>query len=1091
MQYVSELASAVAEAPQKTSEVAGALEVAAFLHQRYADFAPQFAVALARAFAVTKAPSTAEEERVLGRRRRCCLRLAGEAAVAGITGKDSSHIAAMAQELASVKWVRDVDASASSTSLLAALVKPPVREALLRLPSDQISFPVPDSLLQQDADLSQQPPDVIEGINAVCKEHEALKAEQEQRWQLPEQQAATLLKAVEATVSGCTGALLVQHRALREVESEVTRLANTRGDPPAELSTEYERRRKAYEGLRAAMVSLCEALGRPMPTEVLDAEKEGAADRDGASVTRIGIISGMPDSQNAGADDEGVFDDREARAFYLSMPDIRSQVPPVLLGAAAAKAEASTKAASAAEETKAPAARDSSPPAADSKTQAADSKTQAADSKTQAPDSSAPAADSRTQAADSKAHAPDSSTPATDSKAQGTAPVVVTAEGTDGAGSQGRDGSSGGAGLGEAVEGGTAGAPQALESQDQPEQAVAGSKQEKGRKAAKEGGKQAEAVQEATRKDGAEKGTESGMQKDKEKAVEGEKGEGGVQEEGDKADDEGKDEGGATGSGRAAMDALLAQLPNCISTDLADSIALGFFFSGGSGKGARKRLTRALYEVPRGAGLGALVPYLARVAAIVAQVFPDVASGVVASLEEEFAFLLTKKDAASVTLETRVRVVRYLGELCKFRLYPASALMNCLKGLLDEFSGPNVDAAAALVECAGRFLRRSPESRVRAENLMEVMMRLKGVRHLDNRQAALVEGAFYAATAPKGGVNAARRKRRPPLQEYIRHLIFVELSEQSIADVLKRLLRLPWAECERAIQQCYHQQIRHHRRLADVRLLAELYNYMLCNSGPVFEALHLLLAFGHGSTEEQHTDPPNDYFRIRLILALLEGCGQYFGSGPAGARLDRFLTFFQAYCMAKVQPLPMDVHCDIHDVVGALRPKLKWPSSLEDAIDASRRSSASGGGEVGQEAADSERDSDDEYMRGEDDKQQNGPDPEEEEFLRELAQLAPAAAASSAAAPAGSPAGPGSAAEDGDAGDGSGGKGGTGETAGVRFRMLMKRGDKEDRSRELQLPADTAIAAAVMARREAEAAEREQMKLLTLAANKLFFETHV
>eukprot|EP00983_Pelagomonas_calceolata_P108868 1159500-Pelagomonas_calceolata.AAC.30 len=38
---------------------------------------------------------------------------------------------------------------------------------------------------------------------------------------------------------------------------------------------------------------------------------------------------------------------------------------------------------------------------------------------------------------------------------------------------------------------------------------------------------------------------------------------------------------------------------------------------------------------------------------------------------------------------------------------------------------------------------------------------------------------------------------------------------------------------------------------------------------------------------------PQDYFRIRLILALLEGCGQYFGSGPAGARLDRFLTFFQ------------------------------------------------------------------------------------------------------------------------------------------------------------------------------------------------------
>lgn len=49
----------------------------------------------------------------------------------------------------------------------------------------------------------------------------------------------------------------------------------------------------------------------------------------------------------------------------------------------------------------------------------------------------------------------------------------------------------------------------------------------------------------------------------------------------------------------------------------------------------------------------------------------------------------------------------------------------------------------------------------------QVMMRLKNVRHLDPRQAGVVEGAYYAAKAPKGGVNAARRKKRPPLQ--VRH----------------------------------------------------------------------------------------------------------------------------------------------------------------------------------------------------------------------------------------------------------------------------------------------------------------------------------
>jgi regulator of nonsense transcripts 2 len=39
-------------------------------------------------------------------------------------------------------------------------------------------------------------------------------------------------------------------------------------------------------------------------------------------------------------------------------------------------------------------------------------------------------------------------------------------------------------------------------------------------------------------------------------------------------------------------------------------------------------------------------------------------------------------------------------------------------------------------------------------------------------------------------------------QEYIRHLIFVELAETTIADVLRRLLRLPWAECEAYVLKC-------------------------------------------------------------------------------------------------------------------------------------------------------------------------------------------------------------------------------------------------------------------------------------------------
>lgn len=40
-------------------------------------------------------------------------------------------------------------------------------------------------------------------------------------------------------------------------------------------------------------------------------------------------------------------------------------------------------------------------------------------------------------------------------------------------------------------------------------------------------------------------------------------------------------------------------------------------------------------------------------------------------------------------------------------------------------------------------------------------------------------------------------------------------------------------------------------------------------------------------------DPPDDFFRIRLISTVLETCGMFFNRGAAGKKLDYFLSFFQ------------------------------------------------------------------------------------------------------------------------------------------------------------------------------------------------------
>lgn len=47
-------------------------------------------------------------------------------------------------------------------------------------------------------------------------------------------------------------------------------------------------------------------------------------------------------------------------------------------------------------------------------------------------------------------------------------------------------------------------------------------------------------------------------------------------------------------------------------------------------------------------------------------------------------------------------------------MLPSGTYFACLKRLLDDFVGHNIEAAAALVEGAGRFMIRCPETKVGA-----------------------------------------------------------------------------------------------------------------------------------------------------------------------------------------------------------------------------------------------------------------------------------------------------------------------------------------------------------------------------------------
>ncbi|KAK6127788.1 hypothetical protein DH2020_038497 [Rehmannia glutinosa] len=485
------------------------------------------------------------------------------------------------------------------------------------------------------------------------------------------------------------------------------------------------------------------------------------------------------------------------------------------------------------------------------------------------------------------------------------------------------------------------------------------------------------------------------------------------------------------------LEALLHRLPNCVSRDLIDQLTVEFCYL--NSKSSRKKLARALFNVPRTSL--ELLPYYSRMVATLSTCMKDVSSMLLQLLEDEFNTLTNKKD--QMNIETKIRNIRFIGELCKFKIAPAGLVFSCLKACLDDFTHHNIDVACNLLETCGRFLYRSPETTVRMSNMLEILMRLKNVKNLDPRHSTLVENAYYLCKPPERSARVS--KVRPPLHQYIRKLLFSDLDKSSIEHVLRQLRKLPWNECEPYLLKCflkvhkgkygqihliasltaglsrYHddfavavvdefsfqaivllyfilnavsdkfstmlskaiptpkylaahghgetwkqridiaehilverthtkicdsvfrfqvlEEIRRglelndygmqQQRIAYMRFLGELYNYELVDSSVIFDTLYLILAFGHGTTEQDTLDPPEDCFRIRMVITLLETCGHYFDRGSSKRKLDRFLIHFQRYILSK-GALPLDVEFDLQDLFVELRPNMIRYSSFEE-----------------------------------------------------------------------------------------------------------------------------------------------------------------
>ncbi|KAM0358490.1 hypothetical protein ACHAP4_004465 [Fusarium culmorum] len=428
----------------------------------------------------------------------------------------------------------------------------------------------------------------------------------------------------------------------------------------------------------------------------------------------------------------------------------------------------------------------------------------------------------------------------------------------------------------------------------------------------------------------------------------------------------------------AQVDALLARLPELTNKDIVDQTAIDFCFL--NSKASRNRLVKALTEVPK--GRSDLLPSWSRLVATLGRYMPDVPKGLVDYLDAEFRSLQRRKEKDFLG-QVRLSNIRYLAELTKFGIVPEHVVFHCLKVSLDDFSRMNIEILCNLIENCGRYLLRNPETAPRMMSFLETLQRKKSVQHIGQPERMLIDNAVYYVDPPER--SAIEQKERTPMELFVRKLIYVDMTKRNYSKILKQIRRLHWEEAEvvAILEKVFSKPgkvkygsvhllgillsalYRYHpafvvkvidnviesmtfgleqndyrfyqRRIAEVKYLGELYNYRMLEHPVIFDTMYKIMTFGYGGPpvpgKYSSLDPPDDFFRIRLVSTMLETCGMFFNRGAAGKKLDYFLSFFQYYIFTKAS-LPMDIEFLVHDTFALTRPQWKIASGLEEAVKA-------------------------------------------------------------------------------------------------------------------------------------------------------------
>lgn len=424
---------------------------------------------------------------------------------------------------------------------------------------------------------------------------------------------------------------------------------------------------------------------------------------------------------------------------------------------------------------------------------------------------------------------------------------------------------------------------------------------------------------------------------------------------------------------------MLMDLSENPNREVVDKVALEFMKI--ETPGYRKRVIEFFARVRNSDSYK--LSFFARFVATLHPLLPDITEGLIGYLNRSFNFLQKRRKNPAL-FQRQMFNIKFLCELIKFNLVPKFVIFNRFTQLTKTLDDFNALTLVNYLEGCGRYLLRKTATNVLMTKMLRTVESQTSVRRLSFDKKTLLVGAVAYVRPRETTQLSMTVKKRPIIEKYIRHLVYSALEKNTASHVLAQLLKMDWEDTETLtalrkvftkIHKVNFSNVKHmawmlteiskyypsfityvidgvfesirrgleistfaynQKRLAEVRYISELFCCGLVEEYNVYETLYLFLSFGHPKGKPipgvlSSIDPPNDFFRIRLICSLLEVPRTAEKLNANKDKLDLFLANFEFYLFTK-DKLSMEVEFQLRDTFDVIRPQTGIAANIEEAV---------------------------------------------------------------------------------------------------------------------------------------------------------------